>query len=517
VTTTREVDEQAPAPAKPQPVEPCALVIFGAAGDLAKRLLFPSLCNLAHDGLLPAEFSVVGFARHAFSEDEFRAHLRRSVLEAGSDSPVSGETLARLAERAYYVQADFADQDGYTRLEAKLAEVDRAHGTGPNHLFYLAVAPEYFLEVTQRLERAGLLRQTEGQWRRIVVEKPFGRDLRSARELNRGLLRAVGEDQIYRIDHYLGKETVQNILVLRFANGIFEPVWNRRYVEHVQITVAETVGVELRGGYYDHTGALRDMVPNHLLQLLTLTAMEPPNSFSPAALQNEQVKVLGAIPPLGTKECGLCTVRGQYGPGVLDGQPVPAYRQEPRVAPDSTVETYVAMKLAIDNWRWAGVPFYIRTGKRLAARRTEVVVQFRQAPLTLFRTASVTLPSANRLHIRIQPEESISLQFAAKAPGPAVTVLPVEMRFCYRDYFGRANRTGYETLLYDAMIGDASLFKRGDMIEAGWSVVEPVLQAWEHPLAPLSFYPAGSEGPEEANELLRRDGCEWMSLGEPAR
>jgi glucose-6-phosphate 1-dehydrogenase len=493
--------------AKPKPASPCALVIFGAAGDLTKRLLFPSLYNLAHDGLLPEEFAVVGFARSGFSEDEFREHLRRSVREAQGDSPTSEIYLEWLAKRLYYVQADFNDTDGYGRLAGKLAEVDRVHGVG-NHLFYLATAPEFFLDVAERLGAAGLLEQQTGRWSRIVVEKPFGRDLDSARELNRGLTKVANEDQIYRIDHYLGKETVQNILVLRFANGIFEPIWNRRYIEHVQITVAETVGVELRGGYYDHTGALRDMVPNHLLQLLSLTAMEPPSSFSPGALQNEQVKVLDAIPPLGTKDCGLCTVRAQY----EAGGSVAGYRQEPRVAPDSTTETYVAMKLAVDNWRWAGVPFYIRTGKRLAARATEVVIQFRKAPLTLFKTASVTLPSANRLHIHIQPEENISLEFAVKVPGPAVTVRPVEMRFCYRDYFGRENRTGYETLLYDAMIGDASLFKRGDMMEAGWSVVEPVLKAWENPLSPLSFYPAGSGGPEAAAELLRRDGYEWMPL-----
>jgi glucose-6-phosphate 1-dehydrogenase len=380
--------------------------------------------------------------------------------------------------------------------------MDGAHGTGRNCLFYLATAPEFFLEIAQRLGRAGMLNETGGRWRRLVVEKPFGRDLDSARQLNRDLTQVAEEAQIFRIDHYLGKETVQNILVLRFANGIFEPVWNRRYVEHVQISVAETVGVENRGGYYDHTGALRDMVPNHLLQLLTLTAMEPPSSFSPAALHNEQVKVLESIPPLGKRDCGLCTVRAQY----------QSYREEPRVAPDSSTETYTALKLAVDNWRWAGVPFYLRTGKRLATRRTEVVIQFRKAPLTLFRNAAVALPSANRLWIRIQPEESISLEFDAKQPGPSVTVRPVQMRFCYRDYFGLGGRTGYETLLYDAMIGDASLFKRGDVIEAGWAVVEPVLQAWEHPLAPLAFYPAGSEGPLEAAELLKRDGYEWTPL-----
>jgi glucose-6-phosphate 1-dehydrogenase len=491
---------------------PCSVVIFGASGDLTRRLLFPALYNLAQDGLLPEEFAVIGFARHPLTDDRLRSQFRDCVRDAAHDSPASGATLEWLASRLYYVQSDFTDPDGYRRLAEKLDQAGGAHGTSGNCLFYLATAPDFFLEVAERLAGAGLLAQTGGRWRRIVVEKPFGRDLDSARELNRGLTRVAGEEQIYRIDHYLGKETVQNILVLRFANGIFEPIWNRRYIEHVQITVAETVGVELRGGYYDRTGALRDMVPSHLLQLLALTAMEPPSSFSPAALQNEQVKVLAAVPPLGTKECGLCTVRAQYQAGTAGAAGLPGYRQEPRVDPNSETETYVAMKLAVDNWRWAGVPFYLRTGKRLAARKTEVVIQFRKAPLTLFRSASVTLPSANRLCIRIQPEEAISLEFAAKVPGPSVTVRPVEMRFSYRDYFGRANRTGYETLLYDAMAGDASLFKRGDMIEAAWAVVQPVLEAWSHPLVALDFYPAGSEGPASAEELMLRDGYQWAPL-----
>lgn len=491
---------------KSRPAGPCALVIFGAAGDLTRRLLLPSLYNLARNGLLSEQFAVIGVARASLSRGEFIDQVRRAMPEVEN-----GPAFDWLVSRLYYVRTDFNDRDGYIRLAQALEDADRRHGTAGNYLFYLATAPEYFLEVPQLLGSAGLLEQSDGRWRRIVVEKPFGRDLASARELNRGLAKLADEEQVYRIDHYLGKETVQNILVLRFANGIFEPVWNRRYIEHVQITVAEKVGVELRGGYYDHTGALRDMMPNHLLQLLTLTAMEPPSSFSPAALHDEQVKVLSAI-PLGARDCGLCAVRAQYAAGFVDGRAVPGYREEPRVAPDSRTETYVAMKLAIDNWRWAGVPFYVRTGKRLAARDTEVVIQFRKAPLTLFRSVSATLPAANRLHIHVQPEEKISLQFAAKVPGPTVTVRPVEMRFCYRDYFGRENRTGYETLLYDAMAGDASLFKRADMIEAGWSVVEPLLQAWEDPLTPLAFYPAGSEGPEAADDLLRRDGYEWMPL-----
>ncbi len=497
---------------KPEPAGPCTLVIFGVGGDLAKRLLFPALCNLMQEGLLPEEFAVVGFGRTSLSEEQLRERMRQNLRDADGEFSGNPAVIDWVVSRLSFVQSDFTNPDGYQQLAAKLREIDQTRRSGGNYLFYLATAPEFFLDVAQRLGQAGLLDQSNGQWRRVVVEKPFGRDLESARELNRELTKVAREEQIYRIDHYLGKETVQNILVLRFANGIFEPIWNRRYIDHVQITVAETLGVETRGGYYDHTGALRDMVPNHLLQVLSLTAMEPPSAFSAAALRSEQVKVLYAVPPLGDRDCGLCTVRGQYETGNLDGSAVPGYRQEARVAPDSQTETYVAMKLAVDNWRWAGVPFYLRTGKRLSARRTEVAIQFRKAPLTLFRTASVTLPQANRLVIHIQPEESISLEFAAKAPGPEVTVSPVAMRFCYRDFFGFKNRTGYETLLYDAMMGDASLFKRGDMIEAGWSIIDPVLKAWEQGTGELHAYPAGTDGPDAAQELLRRDGHEWRPL-----
>ena len=467
---------------KPERAGPCVLVIFGAGGDLAKRLLFPALYNLADEDLLPREFAVMGFARAALSEEEFRLGLRLDLLP-----------------RLHYVSSDFTDPAGYQRLASKLREMDQAHGTRGNYLFYLATAPEFFLEVTENLSRAGLLDQSGGCWRRVVIEKPFGRDLPSARQLNSDLAKVAAEDQIYRIDHYLGKETVQNILVFRFANGVFEPIWNRLHIDHVQITVAETLGVEMRGGYYDHTGALRDMVPNHLLQLLSFTAMDPPNSFSPAALHNEQMKVLEAVHPL---RDGPDAVRAQYA----------SYRQEPRVSPDSRTETYAALRLGIDSWRWAGVPFYIRTGKRLATRRTEVVIQFKGASLSLFQSASVKLPEANRLLIQVQPTESIELEFAAKMPGPAVKVAPVAMHFCYRDYFARENRTGYETLLYDAMVGDTSLFKRGDVIEAGWSVVQPILQAWEQDEHDVQSYPAGSDGPEAAHDLLRRDGRQWRPL-----
>ncbi|MCE5307776.1 MAG: glucose-6-phosphate dehydrogenase [Acidobacteriales bacterium] len=497
---------------KPQHAGPGVLVIFGVGGDLAKRLLFPALYNLFQEGLLPEQFAVVGFGRTDVSEEQLREQMRRNLREASGELSADTAAIEWIVSRLSFVRSDFTNPAGYEQLAAKLREIDQARATGGNYLFYLATAPEFFLDVVQHLGQVGLLGQENGQWRRVVVEKPFGHDLESARQLNRDLTRVAEEEQIYRIDHYLGKETVLNILVLRFANGIFEPIWNRRYIDHVQITVAETLGVETRGGYYDHTGALRDMVPNHLLQVLALTAMEPPSAFSATALRGEQVKVLAAVPPLGARDCGMCTVRAQYGAGNEGGSPVPGYREERRVAPDSRTETYVAMKLAVDNWRWVGVPFYLRTGKRLPIRKTEVVIEFRKAPLALFRGASSTLPQANRLVISIQPEESISLEFQAKVPGTEVTVKPVAMRFCNRDFFGYKNRTGYETLLFDAMIGDASLFKRGDMIENSWSIIDPVLKAWAQGAGDLHFYAAGTDGPEAAHELLRRDGHQWRAL-----
>jgi glucose-6-phosphate 1-dehydrogenase len=497
--------------AKPKPAGPCVLVIFGITGDLTRRLLFPSLYHLAVAGLLPKEFAVVGFAIDDLSEDAVREHLGSALRDAAGDGADAG-LIGWLIERVHYIHSDFEEAGAFGRLDGLLKSLDRESGTGGNYLFYMATAPDFFLQIAQQLARAGLLREAQGQWRRLVIEKPFGHDLDSARELNRQLTPLADERQIYRIDHYLGKETVQNILVLRFANGIFEPIWNRRYVDHVRITVAETLGVEMRGRYYDHTGALRDMFPNHLLQILSFVAMEPPNSFLASALHNEQAKFLEAVQPLHIQECDSHVVKAQYGAGEIDGHPAPAYRAEPFVASDSTTDTYVAVKLAVDNWRWAGVPFYLRTGKRLKARRTRAIIVFRKAPLSLFRNSSATLPDSNSLVINIQPQENIVQEFAAKVPGPGIAAAQVAMQFSYSEYFGSAPRTGYETLLYDAMIGDASLFKRGDVIEAGWGIVQPVVDAWAQGSCPLHFYPAGSEGPVEADEMLRRDGREWRPL-----
>jgi glucose-6-phosphate 1-dehydrogenase len=496
--------------AQAEPAGPCALVILGIAGDLAGRLLLPALYHLAADGLLTDAFAIVGYARADVSEDEMRDRLRERLT--GQVEQADAARVAWLVERIVYVRGDFEDEDGFDRLAARLDQVDRERGTDGNRLYYLATAPEFFQPVCEKLAARGQLDESKNAWRRVIVEKPFGRDLASARALNAGLAEVLDEAQIYRIDHYLGKETVQNILVFRFGNGIFEPVWNRRYVDHVQITVAESVGVETRGGYYDQTGALRDMVPNHLFQLLTLAAMEPPSSFHAAALHDEQVKLLQAVLPIERKACGTNTVRAQYTTGRLDGEDVPGYREEPRVEAKSNTETYAAFTIAIDNWRWAGVPFYLRTGKRLATKHTEVVIQFRQAPLALFRQSDVAAPSANRLVLSIQPEESISLEFAAKAPGPIIAAETVRMRFGYEDHFGIEARTGYETLLYDAMIGDRSLFKRADVIEHGWALVDPILQAWEAGACGLATYAAGSDGPTEADALLERDRREWRRL-----
>ncbi len=493
-----------------QPPSPCTVVIFGASGDLAQRLLVPALYNLAEMRLLPERFAVIGMARTEWSAAAFRARLEQAVAEA-EDEPLDEGAVARALHTVDYVAADFDDDAGWQRLADSLA---RAAGAIGSHdcLFYLATAPELFRGVCERLAAHGLLQEVGGRWRRVVVEKPFGRDLRSARELNRALLAVMDETQIYRIDHYLGKETVQNILVFRFGNGIFEPIWNRRYVDHVQITVAETLGVEQRGGYYETAGALRDMVPNHLLQMLTLTAMEPPSSLEASGLHNEQVKVLDAIEPLQPEQCGGLSVRAQYTAGAIGGHGVPGYREEPRVSPGSSTETYAAFRLAVDNWRWAGVPFYLRTGKRLAKKKTEVVIQFRQPPLALFREASMAPPEPNHLVISIQPDETIKLRFAAKVPGPDVATTPVDMRFNYADHFGIERHTGYETLLFDAMTGDRSLFKRADMIEAGWAVVDPILVAWAAGACGLDTYAAGADGPASADALLAGDGRRWRRL-----
>ncbi len=495
-----------------RPADRCAMVIFGASGDLTKRKLLPSLYNLGQKKLLPQEFALVGCSIEQMTEEEFRQKVHANLVEFGNASE-GGQFCEWLLERLYYVVGDFRDPQTYQRLKPVLEGADQKHGTGGNYFYYLATAPTLFGEVIRQLGATGLADQSGGHWRRVVIEKPFGRDLDSARALNHEIGQVLGEDQVYRIDHYLGKETVQNILVFRFSNGIFEPVWNRRYIDHVQITVAETLGVEQRGGYYDRAGALRDMVPNHIFQLVTLTAMEPPISFHADAVRDEQSKILRAVQPLSPEEVLTRAVRGQYGEGAVEGQSVPAYRAEPNVAPDSTTETLVALKLSIDNWRWADVPFYIRTGKRMPARVTEVAIQFRRAPFVLFRDTPVERLAPNTLVLHIQPDEGISLRFGAKVPGIMVDIGAVNMDFHYSDYFGNEPSTGYERLLYDCMIGDATLFQRADMVEAGWSVVQPVLDVWKA-LPPRNFpnYRAGTWGPKEADELMAREHRQWRVL-----
>ncbi len=494
--------------ANPTP-SPCVMVIFGASGDLTKRKLLPALCNLAEDNLLSTQFGIIGFATNDFTTESFRKMLAEEIPQY-APAPINPKIWEWMSERIYYVRGDFQDADAYTRLEQQIKEADKKHSTLGNRLFYLAVAPRFFSPIAKMLDQCCLSKEESGRWVRVIVEKPFGHDLASAKQLNQELRQVLAETQIYRIDHYLGKETVQNVMVFRFSNNIIEPLWNRNYVDHVQITAAETVGVEHRGGFYETAGALRDMVPNHLFQLLTMTAMEPPISFDADEVRNKQAEVLHAIQPIGPEEVLTNMVRGQYGPGVIDGQRVAGYRGEPDVSPDSNTETFVALKLLIDNWRWAGVPFYLRTGKRLARRMTEIVIQFRRTPFVLFRNTTVKNLETNRLVIHIQPEEGISLSFGAKVPGSVMKLGLVNMDFDYSTYFGTEHSTGYERLLRDCMAGDATLFQRADMVEAGWSVIQPILDVW-HALPARGFpnYAAGSWGPVEAEELLERDGRSW--------
>jgi glucose-6-phosphate 1-dehydrogenase len=503
-----EVSVERPAPV----ADSSTMVIFGGTGDLSRRKLLPALYNLNAERLLPDRFAVVAVGRAEMTTQAYREQVMKD-LRAFSRADAENVTCEWLESRLEYLGGDFSEAALYSRIGDVLSALKRSGGTSGNCLFYLATPPSLFGPIVERLGAAGLLHETAG-WRRVIVEKPFGHDLQSARALNRLLASVLQEHQIYRIDHYLGKETVQNIMALRFANGIFEPIWNRRYVDHVQITVAETVGVDQRGGYYDGIGALRDMVQNHLFQLLALTAMEPPVSFRAEAVRDERVKVLHAMRPMSSGNLDVHVVGGQYAGGAIDGTSVPGYRSEPKVAPDSTTETYVALRAMVDNWRWADVPFYLRTGKRLRRRLTEVVLQFKRAPLQLFRETPVEHVLANQLVLRIQPNEGIALHFQAKVPGPRVRLGPVRMDFSYADYFGLRPSTGYETLLYDAMTGDPTLFHRADIVEAGWSAVQPVLEAWDRHGAEIEMYPAGSAGPEAAAALIERDGRHWREPDE---
>ena len=494
------------------PVGPAVIVIFGAAGDLTKRKLIPSLYNLAAANLLSDKIAIVGVARADMSRAAYQEKMAEDMREFAAGT-VDHEIVEWLTSRAYYLSGTFESDDTFKRLASLLENVDEEQGTRGNYLYYLSTAPNYFSVIADQLAAIGLTRETDGMWRRVIVEKPFGTDLASAKLLNSDLRKSLREDQIYRIDHYLGKETVQNIMVFRFGNGMFEPIWNRLYIDNVQITVAESIGVETRGGYYDGAGALRDMVPNHLLQLLTLVAMEPPTSFEAESVREEKAKVLRAIQPMTPEGVLSNAVRGQYGDGYHGGQAVPAYRSEERVARQSNTETYAAMRLQVDNWRWAGVPFYLRTGKRMARRVSEIAIQFRRPPQLLFRNTPVEHLSRNVLLIRVQPDEGISLRFGAKIPGPSVRMGNVAMEFKYKDSFGETVTTGYETLLYDCIKGDPTLYQRADMVEMGWAIVNPVLEVWKAlPARTFPNYAAGTWGPDESEEMLKRDGRTWRRI-----
>src|SRR5262245_3838994 len=491
--------------------EPCVLVIFGATGDLTRRKLIPALYQLSHDRLLPANFATVGFARRDWNDPTFRAEMKEAVDEFGPR--VHSGVWDSFAETLYFSRGEFHDPSGYERLAVRLREIDAQRGTAGNRVFYLATAPDNFVDIIRNLGEAGLIsRREHGPWSRLVVEKPFGHDLQSAQRLNRLLQGLISERQTFRIDHYLGKETVQNILAVRFGNLIFEPIWNAQYVDHVQITVAGSVGCEGRGGYYDQAGALRDMVQNHMMQLLALVAMEPPVAYDADAIRDEKVKVLRAV-DMPTAQVPQLTVRGQYGPGFVGGVPVPAYRQEPSVPPDSTTESYVALKLELRNWRWAGTPFYLRTGKRLPKRISEIAVVFKRAPHQLFSRQAVVGLEPNVLALRIQPDEGISLRFGAKVPGPTMRLRSVNMDFLYGVAFGAEPHDAYERLLLDAMLGDATLFTRRDEVEQAWRFISCIEDAWKRlPPLPGPTYAAGDWGPEEADDLLRRDGRAWRRL-----
>ena len=490
--------------------QPCSVVIFGATGDLTHRKLIPALYNLAADGELPPAVTVVGFARREKSDDEFRREMEEATRKF-SRQTVRDEIWQTFGQSIFYHQSEFADEEGYRSLAQRLDKIDKERGTRGNRLFYFAAAPDQFEVILKHLKAAGLNQAREGSWARVIVEKPFGTDLASARELNRIVHNAFAEEQTYRIDHFLGKETAQNILVLRFANAIFGPLWNRHYIDHIQITAAETLGVEGRAGYYEGAGALRDMVQNHLLQLLCLVTMETPSDLSADSIRDEKVKVVRCLRHFSPAEVETNVVRGQYTEGAINGKPVPAYRTEPNVDPKSMIDTFVALRLTIDDWRWWNVPIYMRVGKRLPKSGTEISIHFKKAPAVLFNKE---LSDQNVLVIRIQPDEGMSLRMHAKVPGTSFRIEPVKMDFHYGTSFGEASPEAYERLLLDAMSGDATLFARRDEVEDAWAFIDPIENAWSagEKRPELFFYPAGSWGPEEADDLLARDGRAWRRL-----
>src|ERR1700677_2638793 len=489
--------------------EPTVVVIFGASGDLTKRKLLPALFHLEQSNLLPSEFSVVGVARRPL-QDEFQKDMREGILQFGGVKE-GEQKLDEFMKKVTYHAMNFDDPDGYGKLKTLLEGVDQKQGTKGNRLFYLATAPEYFADIIEQLGNHGMAKPQHGKVH-TIIEKPFGHDLTSARQLNDEVNKVFAEDQIFRIDHYLGKETAQNILVFRFANGIFEPIWNRNFVDHVQITAAENIGIEGRGPFYEKAGALRDVVQNHMMELLSFITMEPPASFAAEAVRREKIKLWNSIKPINIFDC----VRGQYGPGIVGDQMVKGYREEDRVDPKSQTETYAAIRLEIDNWRWAGVPFYLRAGKRLAARATEITIQFKQPPMLLFG-AHMHGPcpdiQPNVITMRIQPDEGISLRFGAKVPGPQMAVCPVNMDFNYAQAFGASSANGYERLLLDAMLGDATLFAHRDGVEATWALMTPILRSWaENPIKDFPNYAAGTWGPPTADAMLKADGRRWRKL-----
>jgi len=494
--------------------DPCIFVIFGASGDLTKRKLLPALYNLRVLGLLPEKFAIVGVATTDYTDESFRAQISKDIHEFATRD-VDDQIWDGFEKSSYYVQGDFNDANLFKTLKSKLEEVGKTLDIPANYLFYLAVAPRFFSTVAKQLGGVGLTDETDN-WRRVIVEKPFGHDLESARSLNAELNSCLQENQVYRIDHYLGKETVQNIMAFRFGNSIYEPIWNRRYIDTVQITVAEKLGVEQRGGYYDKSGVLRDMVQNHMLSVLSLICMEPPSSITGDAVRNEKVKVLEAIKPMTPEGVLEDTVRGQYGEGRIDGNDVPAYRTENDVAPNSNTETYAALKLEIDNWRWADVPVYLRSGKRLADHTTEVVITFKRAPLMLFGETAMQMGGPNRLVLHIQPTEGVTFDIHAKRPGPNVVLASVPLNFNYSVFGEETAATGYETLLYDCMVGDMTLFHRYDSVDRSWEICTPILDVWKAlPARDFPNYASGSWGPFAADQLLARDGHKWHYYPRP--